>query len=228
MTALGTQRSRGGPGSQRSDWVHLSSQGIRSHRSVWSLQREPGPHVVTQRPVAALTPAAVAATTELAMALDTALDAAAQPVKIKSVAASVRVMQFLRRTSVVRIAMRLLLNLLWAVFGGGVVLALEYALAGVLCCITIVGIPFGLQCFKLAGLALFPFGKDFNDSTRSAASFPFNVLWLVFAGIWIFLSHLTLAVGLAVTIIGLPFAVQHVKLGMLALAPFGVRVREVP
>lgn len=124
--------------------------------------------------------------------------------------------------------MRLLLNLLWAVFGGGVVLALEYALAGVLCCVTIVGIPFGLQCFKLAGLALFPFGKDFNDSARSAASFPFNVLWLVFAGIWIFLSHLGLALGLAVSIIGIPFAVQHVKLAMLALAPFGVRVRDVP
>lgn len=125
--------------------------------------------------------------------------------------------------------MRLLLNLLWAIFGGGFLLALEYLLAGLVCCITIVGIPFGVQCFKIAGLALFPFGKDFNDDVRSGAgSFLLNVVWVVFAGIWIFLSHVVLALSLAVTIIGIPFAIQHVKLAMLALAPFGVRVREVP
>jgi uncharacterized membrane protein YccF (DUF307 family) len=123
--------------------------------------------------------------------------------------------------------MRLLLNLLWAIFGGGVLLALEYALAGLVCCLTIVGIPFGLQCFKLAGLALFPFGKDFDDGgRRGAGSWVLNVVWIVFAGLWIFLSQLALALGLACTIIGIPFAVQHVKLAMLALAPFGVRVRE--
>ncbi|MCC6334454.1 MAG: YccF domain-containing protein [Myxococcales bacterium] len=125
--------------------------------------------------------------------------------------------------------MRLLLNLLWAILGGGFILALEYLLAGLVCCLTIVGIPFGLQCFKIAGLALFPFGKDFNDDVnRGAGSFLLNILWIVFAGIWIFLSHVVLAVSLAVTIIGIPFAVQHVKLGMLALAPFGVRVWEKP
>lgn len=125
--------------------------------------------------------------------------------------------------------MRLLLNLLWAIFGGGFLLALEYLLAGLVCCLTIVGIPFGVQCFKIAGLALFPFGKDFNDDVRrGAGSFLLNIIWIVFAGIWIFLSHVVLAVSLAVTIIGIPFAIQHVKLAMLALAPFGVRVREVP
>lgn len=124
--------------------------------------------------------------------------------------------------------MRLILNLLWAIVGGGLLLAVEYALVGLLLCLTVVGIPFGLQCFKLAGLALFPFGKDFNDSGRGAISFPFNLLWLLLAGIWICLSHLALALGLVVTLIGIPFAVQHVKLAMLALAPFGVRVREVP
>jgi uncharacterized membrane protein YccF (DUF307 family) len=124
--------------------------------------------------------------------------------------------------------MRLLLNLLWAIVGGGFVLALEYFLAGLVCCITIVGIPFGLQCFKIAGLALFPFGKDFSNVKSGAGSFILNVLWVVFAGIWIFLSHVVLAVSLAVTIIGIPFAYQHVKLGMLALTPFGVKVWESP
>jgi uncharacterized membrane protein YccF (DUF307 family) len=123
--------------------------------------------------------------------------------------------------------MRLLLNLLWAIFGGGVVLALEYALAGLVCCLTIVGIPFGLQCFKLAGLALFPFGKDYDDGGRpGAGSTILNVLWFVFAGVWICLTHLAAAVPLAVSIIGIPFALQHVKLGLLAVFPFGVRVRE--
>jgi uncharacterized membrane protein YccF (DUF307 family) len=122
--------------------------------------------------------------------------------------------------------MRLILNVLWAVLGGGFFTALEYLLAGAVCCLTIVGIPFGLQCFKIAKLALFPFGKDFQ-SDRSLVSFPFNILWLVLAGIWIFVSHLGLALSLAVTIIGIPFAFQHLKLGMLALAPFGVRVTRL-
>jgi len=121
--------------------------------------------------------------------------------------------------------MRFILNLLWAIIGGGIVTALEYLLAGLVCCLTIVGIPFGMQCFKIAGLALFPFGKDFRTD-RDAVSFPLNVLWFLFAGLWIFLSHLALAAPLAVSIIGIPFAYQHLKLGMLALAPFGVRITE--
>lgn len=123
------------------------------------------------------------------------------------------------------VTMLLILNLLWAVLGGFFT-ALQYALAGLVCCVTIVGIPFGLQCFKLAGLALFPFGADYDDSRRGVVSLPLNILWLVFAGIWICISHLGLALGLAVTLIGLPFAIQHVKLAMLALAPFGVEVRR--
>lgn len=123
--------------------------------------------------------------------------------------------------------MRPLLNLLWAVLGGGLVTALEYVLAGLVLCLTIVGIPFGLQCFKLAGLALFPFGKDFDDSRpRGVTNVPLNIIWFLLAGVWICITHLTLALGLAVSIIGIPFALQHVKLAMLALMPFGVTVRE--
>jgi uncharacterized membrane protein YccF (DUF307 family) len=125
--------------------------------------------------------------------------------------------------------MRFLLNILWAIFGGGIVLALEYALAGLVCCVTIVGIPFGMQCFKLAGLALFPFGKDYDDGRgMGVGGGLLNLVWFVFAGVWIFLTHLAAAVSLAVTIIGIPFAIQHVKFAMLALFPFGVRIREVP
>lgn len=125
--------------------------------------------------------------------------------------------------------MRFLLNILWAIFGGGIVLALEYVLAGLVLCITIVGIPFGMQCFKMAGLALFPFGKDFDDGGRvGLGGGILNLLWFLFGGLWIFLTHMAAALPLALSIIGIPFAIQHVKLAMLALFPFGVRVREKP
>jgi uncharacterized membrane protein YccF (DUF307 family) len=122
--------------------------------------------------------------------------------------------------------MNLLLNLLWIVFGGGFLIWLEYIVAGLLLCLTVVGIPFGLQCFKIASLGLFPFGKDIERNKGT----PFfgtlgNVIWFVFAGLWIFLSHIGLAITLAVTIIGIPFAIQHLKLALLALWPFGHAAR---
>ena len=118
-----------------------------------------------------------------------------------------------------------LLNILWIIFGGGLLLCLEYLLAGCLLCLTIVGIPFGIQCFKIAGLALLPFGKDIDPTVSSPAGGAMrtvgNIIWFVVAGLWIFLTHVVLAVGLAVTIIGIPFAIQHFKLALLALWPFG-------
>jgi uncharacterized membrane protein YccF (DUF307 family) len=124
---------------------------------------------------------------------------------------------------------RLLLNILWIVLGGGLLLWLEYVLAGLVLCLTIVGLPFGLQCFKMAGLALLPFGKDIavQPTGGGALRVVGNVLWCLLAGIWIFFTHLALAAGLAVTIIGLPFAVQHFKLALLALWPFG-REQRLP
>ncbi len=123
--------------------------------------------------------------------------------------------------------MRLLLNILWATLGGGIVICFEYLLGGLLLCLTIVGIPFGVQCFKLAGLALLPFGKDIVDAPGSnPIGCVLNVFWLVLAGVWIFLSHLALALPLAVSIIGIPFAIQHVKLAVMALTPFGKSTRE--
>lgn len=126
--------------------------------------------------------------------------------------------------------MQLLLNLIWVVLGGFVIW-LEYILGGLLLCLTIVGIPFGLQCFKLAWLGLLPFGKDVYDDPGAVSGaggvlrLIMNILWLLVAGVWIFATHLTLAVSFAVTLIGIPFALQHLKLAVLALMPFGKVVR---
>jgi uncharacterized membrane protein YccF (DUF307 family) len=122
--------------------------------------------------------------------------------------------------------MTLLLNVLWIIFGGGFLIWLEYVVVGLLLCLTVVGIPFGLQCFKIASLGLFPFGKDIERNK----GVPFlgtlgNIVWFLFAGVWIFISHIGLAVTLAVTIIGIPFAIQHLKLALLALWPFGHTAR---
>ncbi len=121
--------------------------------------------------------------------------------------------------------MSTLLNLIWIVFGGWLIW-LEYVIGGLILCLTIVGIPFGLQCFKLAGLGLLPFGKDIHDQVdseklNSALALPLNILWFLVAGVWIFITHIGLAASYAITIIGLPFALQHLKLGVLALFPFG-------
>lgn len=124
--------------------------------------------------------------------------------------------------------MRTLLNVLWVIVGGGLVIFLEYVLGGLLLCLTIVGIPFGTQCFKIATMGLLPFGKDIEHDAASAGGgclgVGMNVLWFLVAGLWIFLSHVALGVGLALTVIGLPFALQHLKLGVLALFPFGKRI----
>jgi len=120
--------------------------------------------------------------------------------------------------------MRLILNVLWFLVGGGWLIALEYLVAGAVLCITVIGIPFGLQCFKLAGLGAWPFGKDIVPVSSGLLHSIANVVWLVLAGVWIFLSHIVLAVGSAVTIIGIPFAIQHLKFALVALWPFGQRV----
>ena len=124
--------------------------------------------------------------------------------------------------------MRFLLNLAWIILGGGFLIFLEYLIGGLILCLTIVGIPFGIQCFKIAFLGLVPFGKDIEHDVSSAGGgclgTAMNILWFLVAGVWIFLSHLALGVGLALTIIGIPFALQHLKLGVLSLMPFGKRI----
>jgi hypothetical protein len=119
--------------------------------------------------------------------------------------------------------MKTLGNIIWIVFSG-LWLALGFILLGLVMCITIIGIPFGIQAFKLAGFALWPFGKVVvrepgNDP--GVLEFIFNLIWLVLFGWGLFLTSLFTAIVLCVTIIGIPFAVQSFKIGMLALWPFG-------
>ncbi|MBQ8672997.1 MAG: YccF domain-containing protein [Bacteroides sp.] len=115
-----------------------------------------------------------------------------------------------------------LMNLLWLLLGG-IVTAVEYVVASLAMMVTIVGIPFGIETLKLAALALCPFGKEVKEGERSSGCFYLlmNVLWILLGGIWISLSHLLFGVVLCITIIGIPFGMQHFKLAAVALAPFG-------
>lgn len=113
-------------------------------------------------------------------------------------------------------------NLLWFVFGGFIG-GISWCLAGVLWCITIVGIPVGTQCFKLASLSFFPFGKEVTYG-GGAGSLLLNILWLLLSGLPLAIEHLACGLLLCITVIGVPFGLQHFKLAKLALMPFGATV----
>ncbi|WP_408955045.1 YccF domain-containing protein [Natroniella sp. ANB-PHB2] len=117
--------------------------------------------------------------------------------------------------------MKFLGNLLWFILGGWAIL-LEYLLGGIALCLTIIGIPFGIQVIKLSWVAAWPFGKRIvpTSQTTGLLSLVMNLVWLLFGGIWTALTHLILAVVFGITIIGLPFAKQHLKLASLAFTPF--------
>lgn len=118
--------------------------------------------------------------------------------------------------------MSILGNILWFVCGG-FLSALSWFLAGLLWCVTVVGIPVGVQCFKFARLSCCPFGKDVVWSS-GAISFVINVLWIIFFGVPLAIEHLVIGIFMCVTIIGIPFGKQHFKLAKLALMPFGAEV----
>lgn len=121
--------------------------------------------------------------------------------------------------------MKFLGNLLWLILGG-LVIALYYWIVGLLFCITIIGIPFGLQLIKVGSFALWPFGSQIQPDTNDGGclSIIMNVIWILVGGIEIAMLHLTLGVVLCITIIGLPFGLQHFKMALLALIPFGKKV----
>ncbi|HEY5591809.1 MAG TPA: YccF domain-containing protein [Paludibacter sp.] len=118
--------------------------------------------------------------------------------------------------------MKLLGNIIWLVFGG-IIISIEYIISSILLIVTIVGIPFGIQTLKLAVLALWPFGAEIRlkPGNPGCLSTLMNVIWICIGGIWIALTHLVFGVLFAITIIGIPFAMQHFKLAALALTPFG-------
>ena len=119
-------------------------------------------------------------------------------------------------------------NILWFIFGG-VFVFFGYLIGGIALCLTIVGIPWGFQCFKLAIFALFPFGSETRviDNDSSNINLLFNIIWLIFGGLWIAVNHLVWGLFLSITIIGLPFAIQHFKMVRLAFTPFGREIYEV-
>lgn len=117
--------------------------------------------------------------------------------------------------------MRTLFNLIWFVFGG-FWLALGYLLAGVLACLLIVTIPIGVAAFRMAGYALWPFGRAVVPAPGAGmASAGANVIWFLVAGWWLALGHLTTAAAQAITIIGIPLAIANLKLMPVSLVPFG-------
>jgi uncharacterized membrane protein YccF (DUF307 family) len=128
--------------------------------------------------------------------------------------------------------MRTIGNILWFIFGG-VFMGLGWWLAGLICAITIVGLPWAKACFVIGQFAFFPFGKEAvnrevlsgqKDIGTGAFGMLGNVLWFIFAGVWLAIGHMVTALACFITIIGIPFGIQHVKLAGLTLAPVGKTV----
>ena len=121
--------------------------------------------------------------------------------------------------------MRFLGNIIWLVFGGIIIFA-EYLISSLLLMATIIGIPFGIQTLKLAILALWPFGSEIRiiPGNSGCISTLMNIIWIFIGGIWIAITHLVFGVLFAITIVGIPFALQHFKLAGLALKPFGKEI----
>ena len=123
--------------------------------------------------------------------------------------------------------MRLLGNLIWLVFGGFAA-GLGWCVAGVLAAITIIGIPFAIAAFRIGAFTFWPFGRDIIDRPESAEASLLiligNIIWIVLGGIWLALGHLVLALLMAITIVGIPFALQHLKLARLSLMPYGKEI----
>lgn len=114
-------------------------------------------------------------------------------------------------------------NILWFILGG-FFNSLGWLLIGLLWCITIIGIPIGAQCFKMAKLQLAPFGKQIITTNDGGVSFILNILWLIFGGLALAIGNLVSAILLTITIIGIPFAGQCIKMAKLSLMPFGKQV----
>lgn len=115
-------------------------------------------------------------------------------------------------------------NILWFILGG-FLNSIGWLLTGVLWCITLVGIPIGIQCFKMAKLQLAPFGKEIITTNDGIGNFILNILWLLFGGLVLCISNIISGILLCITIVGIPFAIQSFKMAKLSLMPFGKEVR---
>ncbi|WP_181188369.1 YccF domain-containing protein [Actinopolyspora mortivallis] len=120
--------------------------------------------------------------------------------------------------------MRLLFNIVWLVLSG-LWMAIGYALAGILLCVTIIGIPFGIASFRMANFALWPFGRQLvEEHDAGVFSAIGNVLWVILAGWWLALGHILSGIALCVTIIGIPLGIASFKLVPVSLFPLGKRI----
>jgi uncharacterized membrane protein YccF (DUF307 family) len=120
--------------------------------------------------------------------------------------------------------MKTLLNLIWLVLAG-FWLAVGYAIAGIICCVLIVTIPFGIASFRIAGFTLWPFGRTVVDKrSAGAGALIGNLIWIIFAGWWLALGHLTTGIALCLTIIGIPLGVANFKLIPVSLLPLGKEI----
>jgi len=128
--------------------------------------------------------------------------------------------------------MTLLLNLLYFVIGGGFLAGLAWLLLGGVLALTVVGIPFAFAAFRIAGFAAWPFGRTVVDA-RSLGEQTIigtdaaNIVWIIFAGIWLWIAHVIAGISYCVTIIGIPFGFAHFRLAAVCFAPLGKRVIDV-
>jgi uncharacterized membrane protein YccF (DUF307 family) len=123
--------------------------------------------------------------------------------------------------------MRTLLNVIWLVFAG-IWLALAYVLAGIICCVLSITIPFGIASFRIAAYALWPFGRTVvRDPDAGVLSLVGNVIWFVVAGIWLAIGHVLTSIPLFLSIIGIPLAIANIKLIPVSLLPLGARIVDV-
>jgi uncharacterized membrane protein YccF (DUF307 family) len=121
--------------------------------------------------------------------------------------------------------MKFLGNILWLVLGGFIISA-YYFIVGLIFCITIIGIPFGVQLMKIAEFAFWPFGREAVPGSNDGGclSIIMNVVWILLGGIEITMLHLTFGLFCCITVIGIPFGIQHFKMALLSLMPFGKKI----
>lgn len=121
--------------------------------------------------------------------------------------------------------MKVLGNLIWFILGGFLA-ALLWLLAGLLLCATVLGIPFGVQCMKIAGFVMWPFGRYVIPGNFGVMGALGNIIWILCLGIVMSVTHLVLGLVFFITIIGIPFGLQHFKLAKLSLIPFGAQIQS--
>lgn len=119
--------------------------------------------------------------------------------------------------------MRFIGNIIWLLFGG-IISAIAWSIAGLILCITIIGIPFGIQCFKISMFVLWPFGKTIEIGNFGVGGLLFNIIWIILFGWEFAIAHLITGLIFCITIIGIPFGLQHFKFAKLGLVPFGAKI----